>query len=161
MISLKKIFFSNPCLLSVSKTEKELLECFLENKAEFDRWISFHANQRIRFQFYYPTAIDFYFDEHRMFTAYFRRGIFDLPELHEFKMSRENYSSIRSFNWQPFQEVMRNFLAALAEDNKAVSFRQSKSLHDYAALCKEAPKTKEGQSQAVGQNTIFANPLQQ
>ena len=154
MFSLKKFFYSNPCLLSVSNAEKELLECFLDNKTAFENWMAFQGNQRIRFQFYYPTAIDFYFDGHRMFTVYFKKNVFDTPELQELKMSRENYTSIRSANWEPFEQIIRNFLSAVAENNKTASFRSAKSLHEYAALCEKAGAQKESQYEGK-RNMVF------
>lgn len=155
MFSLKKFFYANPCLLPVSGTEKELLECFLDNKTEFEHWISFQGNQRIRFQFYYPTAIDFYFDGHRMFTVYFKRDAFDRPALQELKMSRENYTSIRSANWEPFEQIIRNFLSAVAENNKVVSFRNAKSLHEYADLCQKNVTGQENKFEAKPHLSLF------
>jgi hypothetical protein len=149
MINLKKFFKTNPYLLTVSRAEKEVLECFLDNKAEFEHWISFQQNRRTRFQFYYPTAVDFYFDDFKLFTAYFKRGAFHTLELQELKMTEANYSSIRSANWQPFAEVIVNFLNTLEENNKLVLFRQRKSLHEYVELCKDVPAEK-GRQKELG-----------
>ena len=142
MIKLKKLFTSNAYRLPVSKVEKEVLECFFDNKAEFERWLPFHKNRRIRFQFYYPTAVDFYFDDFKLFTAFFKRNACGVPELHELKMTEANYSTIRSANWQPFEEVIVGFLQTLEENNKLVLFRKTKSLHEYVALCNETPEGK-------------------
>lgn len=59
-------------------------------------------------------------------------------------MSSENFASIRTPNWQPFEDVMRTFLTTLEENNKTILVRQTKSLHEYAALCRnrQAPKQK-------------------
>ncbi len=136
-MNLKKIFGSNPCIVPVSKAEKETLECFLANKREFDDWLSHRPQQRVRFQFYFPTAIDFYFDDFHLFTAHFKRASFDAMELQELKMTKINYSSIRSARWKPFEEEIVNFLSALEETNKISYFSKTKSLHEYAAICEE------------------------
>lgn len=138
MISLKKIFRPTPHLLTVSKTEKELLECFLSSRSEYDNWLLLHPQAKIRFTFYVPTAIDFYFDGAKLFTAFFKKGVADEPVLSELKMSKANYSSIRSSNWKPFEEVMIKFLNDLEETNRVVVVRNTKPLHDYLAICNEA-----------------------
>ncbi|WP_162944964.1 hypothetical protein [Flavisolibacter nicotianae] len=137
MISLKKIFRPTPHLLTVSKTEKELLEYFLCSRSEYDNWLLLHPQPKIRFKFYFPTAIDFYFDGAKLFTAYFKKGAADEPVLSELKMSKANYSSIRSSNWKPFEEVMIKFLNYLEETNRVVVVQNTKPLHDYLAICKE------------------------
>lgn len=152
MISLKRFFKTNPYLLPVSKAEKEVLECFVDNKAEYERWLPFQQNRRIRFQFYYPTAVDFYFDDFKLFTAFFKKDACHAPELQELKMSEANYTSIRSSNWQPFEEVIMTFLNTLEENNKIVLFGKTKSLHEYAALCKERPVEK-GRQKDLGMAT--------
>lgn len=148
MTNLKKLFFPNPCMLRVSKTEKEVLECFLDNKAEFEQWSAFQPNKRIRFRFFYPTAVDFYFDECKLYTAFFGKGATHDRELKQLKMTRVNYTSIRSGSWQPFREVIVAFLHHLEENNKVVLFRQTKVLQEYAVLCSEAPAGKTLQKKA-------------
>lgn len=137
MINLKKYFQSNPCLLSISKEEKEILECFISNRSEFDNWTLHRSLQRVRFQFYYPTAIDFYFDNFLLFTAYFKRTAFGNLELQELKMTKANYTTIRSANWKPFEEVMVQFLQYLEEKNKISFFRKTRSLHEYVSMCEK------------------------
>ena len=154
MINLKKFFKPNPYLLTVSKAEKELLECFLDNKPAFDQWLPLNENRRIRFQFYYPTAVDFYFDNFKLFTAYFKKGPVDGPDLHELKMSEANYSSICTTNWQPFEEVILDFLNTLEESNKVILFRKTKSLHEYAALCNEAAPIEKAQQGKLANTSI-------
>lgn len=135
MINLKKFFQPNPCLLSVSKAEKEILECFVANKSEFENWVLQHSLQRVRFQFYFPTAVDFYFDDFLLFTAYFKRTTLDNLELQELKMAKANFSTIRSANWKPFEEVMMQFMQYLEEKNKISFFSKTRSLHEYVSLC--------------------------
>lgn len=139
MINLKKIFWSNPYLLPVSKTEKEILEYFLANKKDFEQWLTENPHPRIRFQFYFPTAVDFFFDEFKLFTAYYKRTSSGNHELTELKMSCDNYVSIRSLSWKPFEEVMVSFLSTLEESNKITLFTKTKALYDYVSICEERP----------------------
>ena len=139
MMNLKHFFRPSSSRLPVTKTEKEILELFVLNKKEFDQWIALHPQPRIRFQFYFPTAVDFYFDVFRLFTVYFKREGQDSIQLLELKMSRDNHSSIRTANWKPFEEVMVSFLSALAASNKSALLQKTKALHEYASICKEKP----------------------
>jgi hypothetical protein len=139
MMNLKRFFLPSSSRLPVTKTEKEILEFFVLNKKEFDQWILLHPQSRIRFQFYFPTAVDFYFDGFRLFTAYFKRGSGDSLHLLELKMSSDNHNSIRTTIWKPFEEVMVSFLAALTESNKSALLQKTKALHEYASICKEKP----------------------
>lgn len=136
MINLKKFFQPNPYLLSVSRTEKDLLERFVNRKADYESW---HSQQpRIRFRFYLPAAIDFCYDGSKLFTAFFKKGPFGTPVLHELKMSEANHASIRSANWKPFKEEMTNFLQTLEEKSKIVIRQKTKPLQEYVAICEEA-----------------------
>ena len=139
MINLKRFFQPSSCRLTVTKAEKEILELFVLNKKEFDQWVLLHPQTRIRFQFYFPTAVDFYFDGFRLFTAYFKRGTMDTLQLSEFKMSQDNHSSIRTTNWKPFEDVMLSFLTNLAESNKSALLQKTKALHEYASICNNKP----------------------
>jgi hypothetical protein len=139
MINLKRFFQPASCRLTVTKAEKEILELFILNKKEFDQWLLLHPQPRIRFQFYFPTAVDFYFDGFRLFTAYFKRGAMDALQLSEIKMSQDNHSSIRTTNWKPFEEVMVSFLTHLAESNKSALLQKTKALHEYASICHTRP----------------------
>jgi hypothetical protein len=135
MLNLQRLFRPNPLLLPVSKTEREILEYFITHKQAFENWSLLHPEHRIRFQFYFPTAVDFYFDEFKLFTAYFKRRQSGSLEFRELKMSEANHTTIRSVNWQPFEEVMLRFFNSLEENNKAVMLRENKSLHEYTAIC--------------------------
>lgn len=151
MINLKKIFRSNPYVLPVARMEKEILDYFLAHKKEFEQWLTANPQPRIRFQFYFPTAVDFFFDDFKLFTAYFKRSPTGMLELAELKMSQDNYATIRSANWKPFEEVVVNFLGTLEESNKATRFLKTKSLHEYASICENRPLENSPQSQ-VGQS---------
>ena len=137
MINLKKFFQPNPHLLAVSKAEKEVLESFFSCKAEYENWQQQYPQQKIRFRFYYPTAMDFLYDGSQLFTAYFKKGTDDAPVLHELKMSKANYSSIRTINWKPFEEVMTSFLQGLEEKHQVRWVQKTKSLRDYLNICNE------------------------
>lgn len=142
MISLKKIFQSNSRTITVSKAQKEILECFLSNKTSFDQWFCFQSETKVKFKFYYPTAVDFYFDDIMLFTAYFKKSHLDQVELQELKMSAENYRSICSLNWKPFEDVMLQFLNYLHENEKVTLLQKRKSLYEYADLCKGSSSTQ-------------------
>jgi hypothetical protein len=73
-----------------------------------------------------------------LFTVFFKKDLHDTPVFHELKMSKANYSSIRSSNWKPFEDVMTEFLAVLEEKNKTVYVQKTKSLREYVTICKEA-----------------------
>lgn len=155
MINLKRFFQPAFSRLPVTKAEKEILELFILNKKDFDQWLLLHPQPRIRFQFYFPTAVDFYFDGFRLFTAYFKRGAMDALQLSELKMSRDNHSSIRTANWKPFEEVMVLFLTHLAESNKSALLQKTKTLHEYASLCQNQPA--EGRYQDIYTQPIKTN----
>ena len=145
MMNLFQLFRRKAYIIPVKKTEKELLECFMANKAAFDQWLALHPHPQIRFRFYFPTAIDFYFDEFKLFTVYFKRGANNQPEFQEFKMSEANHTSLCSSDWRPFEEVIFHFLATLEESNKASLFRKKKSLYEYAAICEKMNNLEKNQ----------------
>jgi hypothetical protein len=153
MMNLKKFFQPNRYLLSVSKQEKDLLEYFITHRAEFENWFLHRPQSRVRFQFYYPTAIDFHFDNFHLFTAYFDRSVPGNLVLRELKMTRENDSTIRSVNWKPFEEVMMQFLQYLEEKNKIQFFQRTSSLHEYVSICE---KSASSNSHSPGINPSIA-----
>src|SRR5690349_12234702 len=128
MINFKKIFQSKNRTVAVSKTQKEILECFLVNKSSFDHWFCFLPETKIKFKFYYPTAIDLYFDDIKLFTAYYKKNQLEQIELQELKMSEDNYRSISSPVWKPFEEMMLQFLHYLNENEKVMLFQKQKAL---------------------------------
>jgi hypothetical protein len=137
MINLRKFFQPNPCLLSISKEQREILECFVTNKSAFETWIDHRPQQRVRFQFYFPLAIEFYFDEFLLFTAFFKRSSSGGFALQEMKMTKANYTTIHSANWKPFEDVMVQFLRSLEETSKIRFFQQTSSLHEYVSICEK------------------------
>lgn len=143
MMNLKNLFRPKALTLNLSKGQKELLELLIVNKSDFDQWNSKTGQAKIRFQFYYPTAIDFYYDEFKLFNAYFKKTAKEEILLNEFKMSEVNYDTIRCTSWHPFEEVIIEFLTSLEENKKIALFEKRKTLLEYQSLClKNAePKT--------------------
>ena len=139
MINLKRFFQPAHHRLSVTKTQRELLEYFIIHKKDFEQWFLLHPQSRIRFQFYYPTAIDFHFDNFRLFTAYFKRGPMDTLQLSELKMSRDNAISICTTSWKPFEEVIVAFLKQLDATNQSILLQKTRALHEYASICTNKP----------------------
>jgi hypothetical protein len=150
-MNLFKIFFKRKTFsLSLKKEQKELLECFIQNKPDFENWVLLHPIQKIRFQFYYPTAIDFYYSDFKLFTAYFKKTDHDNIELTELKISEANFDSIRCFSWSPFEEVMMDFLTSLQESKKIALFEKRKLLFEYEKLCSKKAATQEEAKQYLG-----------
>lgn len=142
MNRLKRFFKRKAFALTVGKGQKELLEFFVGNKPEFDEWAAQHPQPKVRFQFYYPTAIDFYFGDFKLFTAYFKRNRKDQLELLEMKMSETNFDSIRCASWAPFEEVIIQFLTSLEESKKIALFEKRKVLYEYENLCAKKTGTE-------------------
>jgi hypothetical protein len=136
MFSFKKFFHSNKRTVPVGKAQKEILECFISNKPAFDHWHPSQPATKISFKFYYPTAVDFYFDDIKLFTAYFKKNLLDQLELQELKMSEDNFRTIGNTVWKPFEEVMLQFLNNLDETQKLALFQKRKALYEYAEICK-------------------------
>jgi hypothetical protein len=72
-------------------------------------------------------AIEFYFDEFLLFTAFFKRSQAGGFVLHEMKMTKANYTTIHSANWKPFEDVMVQF-PAFAGRNQQDSFFSANQL---------------------------------
>ncbi len=155
---LKKLLKRKAFALTISKAQKDLLEFFITNKPEFDKWVATQQQSKVKFQFYYPVAIDFYFDEYKLFTAYFKKGALDRIELLELKMSETNFDSIRCANWYPFEEVILEFLTTLEESKKIALFEKRKTLYEYEKLCAKKPAENDPAKDYL--NAISASPLQ-
>lgn len=135
MLNLKNLFRTKILELQVSKAQKELLELLLLNKDDFEHWNLAQPSSKIRFQFFYPSAIDFYYDEFKLFNAFFRKDPKGEIGLFEFKMSEVNYDSIRCSSWVPFETVIIDFLTSLEENKKIALFEKRKTLLEYQSLC--------------------------
>lgn len=143
----ESIFRRKAFLLTVTKGQKELLEFFIVNKAEFEGWMATHPLSKIRFQFYYPTAIDFYYGDFKLFTAYFKKNKKSEIELMELKMSETNFDSIRCSSWAPFEEVVIEFLTSLEQSKKIALFEKRKVLFEYESLCSKKAAAEEAQKE--------------
>ncbi len=154
---LKNLFKTKDLTLPVSKAQKELLELLLINKADFDGWSSQQAFKKIRLHFYYPTAIDFFYDEFKLFNAYFKKNRKEEIELQEMKMTETNYDSIRCKSWAPFEEVIIDFLTSLEESKKIALFEKRKTLFEYQSLCTK--KTTSSNHEAEYSKAV-TSPLQ-
>lgn len=121
--------------VSVTKPQEELLEIFLSQKEEYDRWRQAQPLSKVRFQFFYPTAVEMFYDEFKLFTAYFKRTPKGQPLLTELKMTETNYDVIRCASWKPFEQQVLEFLTTLEESKKVALFEKRKMLYEYEALC--------------------------
>ena len=147
MIWLKRLFGRKQLAFSVTKAQKELLEFFITNKTEFDTWLTGLPEAKIRFQFFYPTAIDFHYGGFRLFTAYFKKNQQGGIELSELKMTETNFDTIRNSNWKPFETVMLEFITGLEEGKKTALFEKRRELAEYELLCAKSTGTEEGRPQ--------------
>ena len=155
MINLKKFFKSNKRTIVVGKAQKEILECFMANRPAFDHWFTSQPATKIRFKFYYPTAVDLYFDDFKLFTAYFKKNHLEQLELQELRMSEDNFHAISNPVWKPFEEIMLQFLNNLDEDQKVVLFQKRKALYEYVEVCKGSTA-----AQTPGQYHLLKEQLQ-
>ena len=131
--------------VTVSKSQKDLLEFFLSNRTDFDQWLLLQPAHKIRFQFFYPTAIDFYYADFKLFTAYFSKNRGGDIELAEFKMTETNHDSIRCASWAPFEELIISFVSSLEESKRLDLFEKRKTLYEYEALCTKKQGSEKAQ----------------
>lgn len=136
---LQTIMRKKTLVLTTTKAQRELLECFVLHKAEFENWLLIQPSSKISFRFYYPTAIDFFYGNYKLFTAYFRKNQHDGIELTELKISDANFDSIRCESWTPFEEMMLKFLTTLEENKKVEMLSKRKLLYEYEDLCTKKP----------------------
>ena len=155
----KKFFKTKAFALTVSKVQKELLEFFVTNRLDYETWAVAQPHSKVKFQFYYPVAIDFYYGEYKLFTAFFKKGPLDRIELTELKMTETNFDSIRCSNWRPFEEVIIEFLTTLEETKKVALFEKRRNLYEYENLCAKKPATENDQPKDY-LNAISSSPLQ-
>jgi len=137
MINLKKFFKSNPTVVSCSKAERDLLQYFISSKTAFDNWYTTQRSSypKLRFQFYYPSAVDFYYEEFKLFTGYFKKEENGAVVFVELKMSEVNFANIRSADWKPFRDMILAFLTAQEQANQSRWLIEQRSLHEYQSLC--------------------------
>lgn len=130
--------------VSVSKPQQELLEIFLLQKEDYEHWRTTQPQSKVRFQYFYPTAIEMFYDEFKLFTAYFKRTPKAQLQLSELKMSETNYDVIRCTSWKPFEQQILEFLTTLEESKKVALFEKRRMLYEYEALCLKGSNTEPG-----------------
>ena len=138
MINLKKLLKGDKSLVALNKEEVDVLTYVLCHRNDFEAWFSQQAHRypNIRFVFYYPSAIDLCYDHFKLFTVYFSKNAADQIAFNQMKISRLNSDSLNSANWNPFKDVILDYLTMAQERNTDLQFRKYKSLHDYQQLCK-------------------------
>ncbi len=156
--SLKNFLYPKILSLTVSKGQKEMLELLMVNKGDYEKWTTQQAAGKIRMQFFYPTAIDFYFDSFKLFTAFFKKSRKGEIELQEMKMSETNYDSIRCTSWAPFEEVVIDFLTSMEETKKIDLFEKRKTLFEYQSLCAKTGNNVSAENDYA--KAVSASPLQ-
>src|SRR5690349_20037472 len=132
---LKNFFTRKALTLAITRGQKELLELLMVNKPDCDDWSKKQTESKIRVQFFYPAAIDFYFDQFKLFTDYYKKGPKGEFICDEFKISETNYDTIRCTSWAPFEEVIIDFLTSLEDNKKIALFEKHKTLMEYQSLC--------------------------
>ncbi|MBD0276782.1 MAG: hypothetical protein M3342_23160 [Bacteroidota bacterium] len=156
MINLKRLFRRNKYILHVDNEEAELLQFFMNNKKDFELWLAENNHQfpRIKFIFYYPTTIEFFFDELRLFTASFNKDLTEAVVFTQLTASKLNINNIRSHDWKPFKEMILYFVSVMEQRNTNLMLKTQKSLTEYQALCRGEEKQKE-----TSEDTRFRDSL--
>ncbi len=145
---LKNLLKDRTNLLTISKEEVEILTYLMCNRTDFENWFAQQAkaHPKIKFVFYYPTAIDLYYDSFKLFTVYFTKDSRDEVVFSQFKISQLNRDSLNSPNWKPFKDAVVDYLLMAQERNTDLQFKRLHALHEYQALCngEAAPNTANG-----------------
>lgn len=160
MFNLKKLLQRNKALIDLPKEDIALLEYFISHKDDFESWFASQQTTypKIKFTFYYPTAIDFTYDEFKLFTVYFNKSGNDAISLSQFKISQVNGENIKTKNWKPFKEVMLQYIAVVEKQNTDLLFLKMRSLHEYQQLCKEGNGLSKVQDNAQQEFSPFIIP---
>jgi len=142
---LKNLLKSKSHLLALTKEEVEILTYVMCNRHDFENWFAQQtlAHSKIKFVFYYPTAIDLYYDSFKLFTVYFTKDNKDEIIFSEAKLSQLNRDSLNSQNWKPFKDAIVSYLVMAQERNTDLQFKRLHALHEYQAICngEATPKT--------------------
>lgn len=159
MINLKKLLKGDKSLVSISKEEIDILTYVLCNRSDFENWFSGQHKKhgKIRFVFYYPSAIDLYYDEFKLFTIYFKRAANDAVLFDQFKLTQLNHGSLKTTNWKPFKDAILDYLTMAQERNTDSQFKKYKSLHDYQQLCGGDAKPQDAGTPFYSLNIASAN----
>lgn len=145
MFNLKKLLQGDKSLVAIGKDEIEILTYILCHKADFESWFGSQQKKhtKIRFVFYYPSAVDLFYDEFKLFTVYFKKTNTDIIVFDQFKRSQLNMDSLKTANWKPFKDAILDYLAMAQDRNTDFQLKKYKSLHDYQQLCDGEVKPKE------------------
>lgn len=147
---LKNLLQSKANLLPLTMEEVDILTYLMCNRQDFESWFAGQAASypKIKFVFYYPTAIDLYFEAFKLFTIYFKKDNRDEVVFSQAKLSQLNRDSLNSQNWKPFKDVIVSYLMMAQERNTDLQFKRLHALHEYQAICngEAAPKEFNGQS---------------
>ena len=145
MFNLKKLLQGDKSLVAIGRDEIEILTYIFSHKNDFENWFSGQQKKhsKIRFVFYYPSAVDFFYDEFKLFTVYFKKTNTDVIVFDQFKRSQLNMESLRTANWKPFKDAILDYLAMAQDRNTDQQLTKYKSLHDYQQLCDGEIKTNE------------------
>ena len=159
MFNLKKLLKGDASLVTPSKEEVDILTYVLCHKSDFENWFSTqHAkHSKIRFVFFYPSAIDLYYDEFKLFTIFFKRAHNDTVLFHQFKLTQLNLDSLKTTNWKPFKDAILDYLTMAQERNSDFQFKKFKSLHDYQQLCSGEAKTEKSNTPFYSLNIVSAS----
>ena len=134
---LKNLLQGKAHLLTLSKEEVEILTYLMCNRQDFESWFAgqAQAHPKIKFVFYYPTAIDLYFDSFKLFTVYFKKDSRGEVVFNQAKLSQLNRDSLNSHNWKPFKDAIVSYLIMAQERNTDLQFKRLHALHEYQAIC--------------------------
>lgn len=145
MINFKKLLKRDRSLVAIGRDEIEMLTYILSHKRDFESWFSTKQKNhtKIRFVFYYPSAVDLFYDEFKLFTVYFKKTNNDEIVFDQFKKSRVNLESLKTGNWKPFKDAILDYLEMAQDRNSDLQMKKFKSLHDYQQLCNGETKSKE------------------
>ena len=148
MFNLKKLLKGDPSYVTISKEETDILTYVLCHKNDFETWFSEQhpKHNKIRFVFYYPSAIDLYYDEFKLFSVFFKRAANDAVIFHQFKRTQLTEDSLKTTNWKPFKDAIVDYLTMAQDRNTDFQFKKFKALHDYQQLCNGEGKVQEAQA---------------
>lgn len=129
---LKNLLKSKLNDLALSKEEIEIFVYIVSNRHDFEHWFAQQSLRfpKVKFAFYYPTAIDLYFDAFKLFTVFFTKESNGQLVFSQAKMSLLNRESLKSTNWAPFKEVMLSYLEMAQERNSDQQFKKLHALHE-------------------------------
>lgn len=159
MFNLKKLLKGDKAFVTISKEEVDILTYILCHRNDFESWFSgqHKKHSKIRFVFFFPSAIDLYYDEFKLFTVFFKRAANDAVLFDQFKLTQLNQDSLKTDNWRPFKDAILDYLTMAQERNSDFQFRKYKSLHDYQQLCNGENKSQDAAAPFYSLNIVSAS----